>query len=91
MSTLSLKDKVEKAEVTEVLDAPVLESLRMDLPPSMQHINYAGRQYAHGQTYSVERNTAWALKEIMNRGWSHEASLKDATDYSKRRSGRTFA
>jgi hypothetical protein len=82
---------VPKKEDEAEKPLPVLESVRLDLPPSMAAINLAGRQYVHGQTYAVPMDVAWSLKEIMNRGWTHEASLKDPTDYSKRRSGRAFA
>lgn len=82
-----------KAEEAVKEAGPLLETIHVNLAPSAVHLNYAGRQYVHGQTYTVDRDTAWALKEMMNRGWSHEASLTDKTDYTKRgrQTGRSFA
>ena len=62
----------------------------MDLAPGAGlALNSGGRQYVHGATYKVPVDVAWFLKEQMARGWSHEASLKDRSDYSKNRVGRT--
>ena len=73
-------------------EAPVevLETVQMDLAPGAgMALNYGGRQFIHGASYKVPANVAWGLKELMARGWSHEASLKDRSDYSKNRVNRS--
>ena len=84
--TLTLQKDAKPEQETPV---EVLESIHIDLAPgASQALNTGGRQFVHGGTYMVPVNVAWFLKEQMARGWSHEASLKDRSDYSKNRVGR---
>ena len=77
--TLSLK-KDEPAEEVK----PATESLHIDLAPGQgAAINYGGFQFVHGATYNLPIPVAAGVKEVMNRGWAHEASLADRTDYTK--------
>ena len=79
-TTLSLKKDEPAAETV----APVLESLHIDIAPGQgAAINFGGFQFVHGATYNLPVNVAAGVKEVMNRGWAHEASLADRTDYTK--------
>ena len=88
-STLSLK----KEETVEETVAPILESVHIDLAPGQgASISYGGFAFVHGATYQLPVNVAAGVKEVMNRGRAHEASLADRTDYSKNRrvTGRSY-
>jgi len=72
-----MKDLV-KDEV-EVKAEPVLSAIEINLAPGAgMAINYSGRQYIHGAKYKVDNGIAQAVMEIQNRGWAHEASLKES-------------
>lgn len=70
----------------EVKEEPIhLEKIQINLAPGAgQAINYSGRQYVHGAKYEVATSIASAVLEIQNRGWAHEASLKESENKGRK-------
>ena len=54
---------------------------RIDLPPSGgQHLVINGTMFYHGEQYKVRVSTLRTLKEIVFRGWQHEASIRGSNE-----------
>jgi hypothetical protein len=54
---------------------------RIDLPPSGgQHIVINGVMFYHGEQYKVRVSTLRTMKEIVFRGWQHEASIRGSNE-----------
>lgn len=86
-STLTLKKDAKPEQATPV---EVLETINIDLAPTHGlALNIGGRQFVHGMSYTLPVGVVWTLKEAMNRGWAHENSLQDRTNYSKNKPGRS--
>lgn len=54
---------------------------KIDLPPSGgQQIVINGTNFYHGQQYRLRLSTLRGLKEIVHRGWQHEASIRGSNE-----------
>ena len=77
----SLLDRIEIEEV----DEPE-ETIMLDLAPCQGlGIMHVGINYLHGGRYTVPKSVANDLREIQNRGHSHEASITKSETKGRRR------
>lgn len=84
MLSKELKEKQEDAllaaslqELREAHDPDEkVENFTLDLAGHSDRIMLDGVVYFHGQTYAVPYGVKATLKEIVARGWDHEAEIK---------------
>lgn len=50
--------------------------INIDLAPFVDRINIDGRVFFNDHAYQVTRSQAMTIREIMSRGWDHEADIK---------------
>jgi hypothetical protein len=73
-----LLEEYKKLARRELIPEEELEPLLIDLAGHSSKITLDGKQYFHGVTYYFSRAQAATIREIMHRGWKHEAEIKGA-------------
>lgn len=74
------------AEEVKATEPPVRETLVLDLAPCAGGgISHGGNFYLSRVAYKVTPQEAADLLEAQNRGWAHEASLKENENRNRRR------
>ena len=77
------KGNILRTEKLELWD------LKIDLAPTGAHdgsyIMCGGTQYVHGLTYRVNTHVLRSLKDIMSRGWVHDAIINGRNENEYRR------
>lgn len=73
-----LLEEYKKLARREYIPEEALEPILIDLAGHSTKITLDGKQYFHGVTYYFSRSQAATIREIMHRGWKHEAELKGA-------------
>jgi hypothetical protein len=73
-----LLEEYKKLARRELIPEEELEPVLIDLAGHSTKITLDGKQYFHGVTYYFSKAQAATVREIMHRGWKHEAELKGA-------------
>jgi len=80
-----LLEEYKKIARRELIPEEALEPILMDLAGHSTKITVDGTQYFHGVTYYFSRAQAATIREIMHRGWKHEAEIKGANSNAYRK------
>ena len=80
-----LLEEYKKIARRELLPEEELEPVLVDLAGHSTKIVLDGKQFFHGVTYYFSRAQAATIREIIHRGWKHEAEIKGANSNAYRK------
>jgi hypothetical protein len=80
-----LLEEYKKIARRELIPEEELEPVLIDLAGHSTKITLDGKQYFHGTTYYFSRAQGATIREIMHRGWKHEAEIKGANSNAYRK------
>jgi hypothetical protein len=80
-----LLEEYKKIARRELIPEEELEPVLIDLAGHSTKISLDGKQFFHGVTYYFSKAQAATVREIMHRGWKHEAEIKGANSNAYRK------
>jgi len=80
-----LLEEYKKIARRELIPEEELEPILIDLAGHSTKITIDGKQYFHGVTYYFSKTQAATIREIIWRGWKHEAEVKGANSNAYRK------